>query len=166
MRFGEFGRRTKSRRSRVAERWRRRRNGMGSAGEVDGGDMADNQLEQLTSGVPKVIDARTHAIIDYATAGTFLAAGAMLRRKNPAASTFSYMNGLAVIATSMMTNYPGGLWKVFSFKTHGTIDACLATMVAVGPALLGFASEPEGQFFHGHAALEAGVIAATDFASA
>jgi len=43
------------------------------------------------------------------------------------------------------------------------IDVMQAAMAAAGPALLGFAGEPEGQFFHGQAALEAGVLAATDF---
>jgi len=128
--------------------------------------MAENQLERMTSGVPKVIDARRHAVLDYATVGTFFAAGVALRGRNPTASTFAFVNGIAVLGASMMTDYPGGIWRVFSFKTHGMIDVMQAAMTAVGPAMLGFAGEPEAQFFHGQAALEAGIVATTDFAAA
>jgi hypothetical protein len=61
---------------------------------------------------------------------------------------------------------PGGVWPLFSFKTHGLLDAMQAAMAGAGPAVLGFASEPEAQFFHGQAVSELGVIAATDFAAA
>ena len=128
--------------------------------------METTPLEKMTSGVPKVIDARAHAIADYATAATFLAAGFALRNRNRAASTFAFVNGVGVLGASMMTDYPGGVWPVFSFKTHGLIDVMQAAMTAAGPALLGFAGEPEGQFFHGQAALEAGVIATTNWGSA
>jgi hypothetical protein len=39
----------------------------------------------------------------------------------------------------------------------------LALMCGAGPALMGFAGDREAQAFHGQAALELGVIAATDF---
>jgi len=123
----------------------------------------DTQLDKLTAAVPKVFGPRGHAIMDYVTAGTFLAAGVGLRRRNHPAANCAFANGAAILGMSMLTDYPGGLWRVISFRTHGVLDALQAAMVAVSPALLGFAREPEGQFFHGQAALEAGVIAATDF---
>ncbi|HYT65553.1 MAG TPA: hypothetical protein VEL51_04005 [Vicinamibacterales bacterium] len=68
--------------------------------------MENTQLERMTAGVPKAIDARAHAVLDYATAGTFLTAGLAMRRRNPTASTFAFVNGMAVLGTSMMTDYP------------------------------------------------------------
>src|SRR4051812_24115205 len=144
--------------------------GTDRAGKKAGGAMANieanTQLERMTSGVPKVIDAKGHAVLDYMTAGTFLAAGFALRNRNRAASTWAFVNGLGVLGASMMTDYPGGVWKLFSFKTHRMIDVGQAAMAAAGPALFGFAGEPEGQFFHGQAALETGVIAMTNWGSA
>jgi hypothetical protein len=121
------------------------------------------ELEQITARVPKVFGGRGHAVMDYVTAGTFLAAGFAMRRRNPAAGNCALANGVAILGVSMITDYPGGVWPLISFKTHGVIDALQAAMTAGTPAMLGFAGEPEGQFFHGQAALEAGVIAATDF---
>ena len=125
-----------------------------------------SQLEELTSSVPKVISAKGHAVIDYLTAGSFFAAWYALRRRNPTAASLACANGMAVLGSSMLTNYPGGIWPVFSFKTHGLIDVGLTAMAALGPTVLGFADEPAGQFFHGQAAMEAGVVAATDFSAA
>jgi hypothetical protein len=62
---------------------------------------------------------------------------------------------------SLLTDYPGGVWRKLSFETHGVVDAMQAAMTAAGPALLGFASDPEAQVFHAQAALETGIIAAT-----
>ena len=126
----------------------------------------NNKLEELTSSVPKVINAKGHAVIDYLTAGSFFAAWYALKDRNPRAASFACVNGMAVLGSSMLTDYPGGVWRVISFKTHGMIDVALTAMAALGPSALGFASEPEGQFFHGQAAMEAGVVAATDFNAA
>ncbi len=126
----------------------------------------NNQLQELTSGVPKVIGAKGHAVVDYLTAGSFFAAWYALKHRNPAAASFACANGIAILGSSMLTDYPGGVWRVFSFKTHGMIDVGLTALAAVGPSILGFAKQPEGQFFHGQAAMEAGVVAATDFNAA
>src|SRR4051812_42028072 len=125
--------------------------------------MADTQLEKMTSTIPKVIGARSHAVLDYLTAGTFVAAGLAMRERNAAASRFALVNGMAVLGTYLMTDYPGGAWPVISFKTHGLIDVMQAAMAAAGLALFGFTGEPEAQFFHGQAALEGGVVATTDW---
>ena len=41
--------------------------------------------------------------------------------------------------------------------------AAHAVMAGAGPALLGFAGDAEAQAFYGQAAVEAGVVAATDW---
>lgn len=122
-----------------------------------------NQMTDLTNSVPKVIDPTTHAILDYMTAGTFIAMGFGLMSRNRAAAGLAFANGVAVLGLSLMTDYPGGVFKTLSFKTHGTMDVLQAGMSALGPTVLGFASEPEAQFFHGQAAVEAAVVAATDW---
>lgn len=128
--------------------------------------MATTDIQRLTSGVPKVIDPKTHAVLDYMVAGTFFTAGFMLRRRNPRAAGLAFANAVAVMGATLFCDYPGGVWPLFSFKTHGLLDAMQAAMAGAGPAVLGFASEPEAQFFHGQALSEVGVIAATDFAAA
>src|SRR3954463_12125389 len=136
------------------------------APSIAGGAMATTDIQQLTSGVPKVIDPKTHAVLDYLVAGTFLTAGFILRRRNPRASGLAFANGVAVLGATLFCDYPGGVWPLFSFKTHGLLDVVQAAMAGAGPSVLGFASEPEAQFFHGQALSEVGVVAATDFAAA
>ena len=128
--------------------------------------MAITDVQQLTSGVPKVIDPSTHAVLDYLVAGTFLTAGFMMRRRNRRAAGLAYTNAIAVLGATLFCDYPGGVWPLFSFKTHALLDVMQAAMAGAGPAVLGFASEPEAQFFHGQAVSEVGVVAATDFAAA
>ena len=116
--------------------------------------------------VPKVLDARGHAVMDYLTAGTFLSLGLVFRRRHRRASALAFVHGASVLAASLMTDYPGGVWRRFSFRTHRTLDIMQASLVALGPAVLGFAADAEAQAFHGQALLEAGVIAATDWNAA
>lgn len=114
----------------------------------------------------KVIDPATHAVLDYMTAGMFLAMGLAMRNRHRGASTLAFMNGMAVLGLSLLTRYPGGLFQVLSFKTHGMVDTVQAGMSAFGPALMGFAKDKEAAMFYGQAALESGVIAATDWSAA
>jgi hypothetical protein len=127
--------------------------------------MQTNDLTGWTGSMPKVIDARTHAVLDYVTAGGFFALGLSLLNRNRRAAMLAFVNGGAVLGLSLMTDYPGGVFPTVSFKTHGAVDALQAAMTATGPALLGFAGEPEAQIFHAQAALETGIIAATDWES-
>jgi hypothetical protein len=65
--------------------------------------------------------------------------------------------------TSLMTRYPGGAVPVISFKMHGMIDAVQGALLAAGPILLGQQDDPDSKYFYGQAALEMGVVAATDW---
>jgi hypothetical protein len=113
----------------------------------------------------KVIDPATHAVLDYMTAAMFLGLGLAMRHKHRGAATLALINGAAVLGLAMLTRYPGGLFKVLSFKTHGVVDSFQAATSALGPALLGFAGEKEAAIFYSQAALEGGVIAATDWSA-
>ena len=124
-----------------------------------------NQLSTLTNAVPKVINQRTHAVLDYSTVATLFAMGMRLRDQHPRASAFAFANAATVLMSSLFTDYPGGVFKKMSFQTHGMMDVAQAAMLAAGPGLLGFGRDPEAQLFYAHAAMEAGVVAATDWES-
>jgi hypothetical protein len=125
--------------------------------------MHTNELSNVTRIVPKVIDPPTHAVMDYLAAGTFIAMGFAMRDRHAKASQLAFINGLAVLGVSMLTDYPGGLFRTISYRTHGTIDTLQAGIMALGPVLMGFAGDPEAQMFHGGAAVEAAIVAATDW---
>jgi hypothetical protein len=122
-------------------------------------------LTQLTRRMPKLIDPPAHAVLDYLNAGTFMAMGFSMMGRNKRAARFAFANGASVLGLSLMTDYPGGLFRKISFQTHGAVDVALAMIVGAGPALLGFGGQPEAQAFYGQAALEAGVVATTDWAA-
>jgi hypothetical protein len=115
--------------------------------------------------VTKIIDPSRHAVLDYATAGTFFTLAARYRNTNRAASTLAFINGASVLLLSLFTDYPGGVIRKLSFRTHGMVDAIQASMSALGPALFGFAGTPEAKVFYAQAAAETGVIMATDFSA-
>lgn len=113
--------------------------------------------------LPAVISPSQHAMLDYAVAGTFLAAAATLRSSHRPAAMLALTNGLMVLGLSMLTNYPGGLYRVLSFKTHRAGDIAQAALAGLGPLILGFADDPEAKYFYGQACSEAVVIAMTDW---
>jgi hypothetical protein len=125
-------------------------------------------LEPLSSvrSAPAVISPAQHAVLDYGVAATFFALGAAFGRRHRAASTLAYINGAMVLGMSLLTNYPGGVYRRLSFKTHRSGDIVQAALAGLGPVLFGFARDPEARYFYGQALSEAGVIAATDWEAA
>jgi hypothetical protein len=119
----------------------------------------------LTRGVPKVFDAGAHAVADYATAGAFAALGLYLRKRNPRAAGLAYANAAAIAGLSMLTDYPGGVFPVLSFRAHGQADLALTALAAAGPAMLGFADDPAARVFYGAAGLETAIVSSTDWSS-
>jgi len=115
--------------------------------------------------ISRSIDPAQHAMLDYGVAATFFALGMRYRGRNAAASALAFINGGMVLATSLMTDYPGGLWRTISFKTHGTLDMVQAALAGFGPVLFGFANRPEARTFYGQAMSEVGVVAMTDWNS-
>ena len=129
-------------------------------------EMETEDLTTIGDSVPKVFDARGHAVMDYLTAGSFLALAYAFRNRHERASMFALVNGASILMLSMLTDYPGGVFRTLSFKTHRSVDIVLAGLTAAGPAMLGFAGDPEAQAFHGQAMIEGGVIAATNWEAA
>jgi hypothetical protein len=111
----------------------------------------------------KVIGPAQHAMLDYGVASMFFMLGVQYRNRNDRAATLAFVNGAMVLGMSLLTNYPGGVWRKISFKTHGVLDAVQAALSGVGPVLFGFGSAEEAKPFYAQAASEVGVIAMTDW---
>jgi hypothetical protein len=120
-------------------------------------------VAMLSNRMPKVINPATHAIIDYAVAATFFAVSALFWNRNKRAAVSSIVCGLAAATNSMLTDYPGGVFKVMSYRNHGRIDMGLAGITATMPDLMQFADEKEARFFELQAIAETAVAAMTDF---
>ena len=125
--------------------------------------IVDTSVKALAHRLPKVISPKTHAIIDYATAGSFLVMGALLWKRHKRAAIGSVVCGAIEANTAMMTDYPGGVAKLISFETHGKIDSGFAGFVGLLPSILGFGDEKEAWFFRGQAMGLAAVTGMTDF---
>jgi hypothetical protein len=113
--------------------------------------------------VPGVINARTHGIIDYIHAGTNLLFGALFLRSNKRAAFAAFALGGNVLFNALMTDYPLGVFRVWSFKTHGILDYGVAATSAMFPTLLGFTDSGEALYFHIQGGGEAGIAALTDY---
>ena len=114
----------------------------------------------------KIISPAQHAVLDYGVAATFFAFGfATLSRHRPAAA-LAFVNGAMVLGMSLLTDYPGGVFRTLSFRGHRTGDIAQAALAGLGPLLFGFANDPEAKYFYGQAVSEAGVISATDWDAA
>ena len=128
--------------------------------------MNEHELVSRTSSVPAVSSPGQHAVLDYGVAGTFFAMGARMQRTHGRAAALAYLNGAMVLGMSMLTNYPGGVLRVLSFRGHRKGDIVQAALAGLGPVLFGFARDPEAKFFYGQAAAEGGVVALTDWDAA
>lgn len=128
-------------------------------------------LEQTTSavdrisipGVPRTIGPRQHAMLDYGVAFTYFSLAARHWGRHRAAAALAAINGAMVLGVSMLTDYPGGLWRKIPFPVHGALDVVQAGVAGFGPVLMGFAGDEEARAFYGQAVSEVGVIAATDW---
>src|SRR4051794_195077 len=86
----------------------------------------------------KVISPTQHAVLDYSVAATFFGLGLKYRGENNAAAALAFINGGMVLGLSLFTDYPGGVWRRISFKTHGMLDGVQAALAGLGPVLFGF----------------------------
>jgi hypothetical protein len=113
--------------------------------------------------MPKVIKPEAHAVIDYLVAGTFFFSAALFWRRSKRAAVSSLICGGIVATNSMLTDYPGGIWKVMSFQTHGKLDTGLAGLTAAMPRLMAFGEDAESKFFTAQSMAETAITAMTDF---
>lgn len=114
--------------------------------------------------MPKMIDPTTHAVLDYAVAGSFLIMGIVCWKRNKRAAIGSLLCGGAAAANIMFTDYPGsGSRKPISYNVHGHIDTGIAGMAAAMPRLLSFEDKKEAKFFEIEAISNTAIAALTDF---
>ena len=112
---------------------------------------------------PGVISAKTHGIIDYIHAGTNFAVAALFRRTNKRASGAAFALGVGVLANALMTDYPLGVFRVYSFKVHGALDYGVAASCAALPRLLGIEDDPASTYFNLQGAGETMIAALSDY---
>lgn len=113
--------------------------------------------------VPKVISAPKHAVIDYVHAGANVAAGAFFWGRNKRAAAGAFALAAGILANALMTDYPLGVFRLYSFKAHGTLDYGVAAASAAMPDMLGFKGTPEAMYFRAQGSAETGVAAMTDY---
>jgi len=107
----------------------------------------------LVKPAPKMISPKAHAIIDYIMVGSFLTSAAWFWRSSKRAALAALICGGAELAVNLLTDYPGGVKRVISFRSHGEIDLGLAAMIATMPEFLAFKDDKEKKFFVANGAL-------------
>jgi hypothetical protein len=112
--------------------------------------------------VPRTLSPKAHSIADYVMLGSFFATGGWFWRRKRAALA-SLICGAAQLAVGLLTDYPGGVKRVISFRAHRDIDLGLAAMAATMPEFLAFKDEPEKKFFLAQGALITGIAEVTQF---
>ena len=125
--------------------------------------MLTSATHVLTKRMPKIISPKAHAVADYFTAGAFLLTGAIYWSRNKRAALGAFICAGAELATSLLTDYPGGVKKVISFRNHEKFDLGLAAMTATMPEFMGFRHEREKTFFLAQAGVMTAVTNLTDF---
>ena len=120
-------------------------------------------VRTLSNRLPKVLDPKTHAIIDYGMAASFFVTGALLWKKSKRGVVASFICGGSELTNILLTDYPGGVFKKIDFRTHGRIDAGLSAVIGSLPNLMGFSDRGYANFFRFKALGMGAVTGLTDF---
>ena len=120
-------------------------------------------VESLESRLPKVLDARTHGVIDYCHAAFFLGMAWFCRKSQPRAAVAAAVTGAFILTESLLTDYPLGVKKVIPFEVHGRMDAALAGSSFMVPRLFGFSGTPAAKVFQANGFAEGAVVGMTDY---
>ena len=116
----------------------------------------------LSQRLPKVISPRTHAIIDYATAGAFFLMTGLMWKRHKRAAIAALACGINETVNAMLTDYPGGVADLISFPSHLKFDAGVAGVVASLPNLLAFSDEWPSIYFRSQGLAVAATATMTD----
>jgi hypothetical protein len=113
---------------------------------------------------PRVISSKTHSIIDYIHAGTSLVAAAMFyKRGDRNAGHAATALGASVLMNALMTDYEYGVFRVWSFKTHGMLDYGVAATSAILPKLLDIYDMGDAAYFYGQGGGETMIAGISDY---
>ena len=123
----------------------------------------DTGVRALANRLPKVISPKTHAILDYATAGSFFVATVLFWKHHKRAALGTLACGIAETTVAMLTDYPGGVYKVMDFPTHGRVDVGMAAGLESLPRFLRVGAC--GWFFRAQGLAIVATTGLTDFAA-
>ncbi len=112
----------------------------------------------------KIIDARTHGIIDYCHAAFFFGM-AIVVRKNTAACLTALGTGAFTLTQALLTDYPLGAKRDLTFETHGKMDAAFGSLSWALPRIFGFQNTAAAKVFEINSYVETSVVVMTDFDS-
>lgn len=113
---------------------------------------------------PSVISSKTHAIIDYIHAGTNFAAGALFyKRGDKSAGHAAMALGAGVLLNALMTDYEYGVFRRWSFKTHGVLDYAVAAASASMPKLLDIEEGGDAAYFYSQGGGETLIAGMSDY---
>lgn len=127
--------------------------------------LANAALQSAEKRLPKIIDARTHGIIDYCHAAFFLGMAFVCRKSEPRAALAALITGSFVLVESLLTDYPLGAYKVIPFETHGAMDTAFASGSFMIPRIFGFSDSKASAVFTTNGFVEGAVVGATDWDS-
>jgi hypothetical protein len=122
-------------------------------------------VERLETRLPKVIDARTHGIIDYCHAAFFFGMALVCRKSNPRAAIAAACTGGFVLIESLLTDYPLGAAKIIPFSVHGQMDTAFAASSFAMPKLFGFTNTAAANVFSANGFIEGSVVGMTNWDS-
>ena len=78
-----------------------------------------------------------HAVADYAVGATLIVVAMAVGGSDGAVAT-GIVVGAVVLAVSMLTKYPLGVWKVLPFTIHSAGDYLAAALLVGAPFVLNF----------------------------
>jgi hypothetical protein len=122
-------------------------------------------VQNVENRLPKVIDARTHGIIDYCHAAFFFGMALFCRKSNPRAAIAAAATGGFVLVESLLTDYPLGWKKVIPFSVHGQMDTAFAASSFAMPKLFGFSDSGAATVFTTNGFVEGSVVGMTNWDS-
>jgi hypothetical protein len=125
----------------------------------------EEMMAGIVKGGPKIISARTHAVIDYIHAATNFAVAAIFWKRNRRrAAKGAFALGAAVLGNALMTDYPGGVFRLYPFKVHGILDYGVAAASGFMPEMTGIRPHTgEGKFFRAQGTGETAIAAITNY---
>ena len=113
---------------------------------------------------PRAISSKTHSVIDCIHAGTNFAAAALFyRRGSSRAGHAALALGAGVLLNALMTDYELGVFRKWSFKTHGIMDYGVAAASAAIPKLLALDEPEDAAYFYAQGGGETVIAGLSDY---
>jgi hypothetical protein len=146
--------------------------GQAGTGSLAGGGAVESLAEQVTGAVTesgaKVLKPLPHGVLDYAMAGTLMAAPWLFGfSRNRKATMHAVGSGLGILGLSLFTRYPLGAVKAIPFPVHGVVETLAGMMTATAPWLMGFSDDRGAKLTHVVSGLGTlAVVAMTDYRAA